>query len=112
MAHKGGKEKEYSSSLTLIIAELQKARSAELLAWHDSKSQERETTVQGFNIQSAKGGINPTLGLALKRYAMRFYQPKIGYGVVGTFLARIGVIDTPECWWCDAHEQTVIHLYK
>ncbi len=27
------------------------------------------------------------------------------------FLARIGVIETPECWWCGAAEQTVEHLY-
>ena len=42
---------------------------------------------------------------------MRFYQLKIGHGAVGTFLARIGVIDTLECSWCGVQEQTVIHLY-
>lgn len=42
---------------------------------------------------------------------MRFYQLKIGHGVVGTFLARIKAMETPECWWCGAQEQTVIHLY-
>ena len=24
---------------------------------------------------------------------------------------RIGVIETPKCWWCGASEQTVQHLY-
>ncbi len=52
-----------------------------------------------------------TLGTALKKYAMRFYQLKIGHGAVGPFLARVGAIDTPECWWCRAQEQTFIHLY-
>ncbi len=40
-------------------------------------------------------GINPTQGTAPKRYAARFYQLKVGNGAVGTFLARIWVIDTP-----------------
>ena len=47
IAQKGGKETDYLSSLTYINAELQKATSAELLAWHQSKSQEREATAQG-----------------------------------------------------------------
>ena len=40
IAQKGGKETDRWSSLTYINAELQKARSAELLAWHQPKSQE------------------------------------------------------------------------
>lgn len=36
---------------------------------------------------------------------------KVGHGAIGTFLARIGLIETPECWWCGAEEQTVEHLY-
>lgn len=42
---------------------------------------------------------------------MQFYQLKIGHGAVGTFLARIGAMEAPECWWCGAQEQTVIYLY-
>ncbi len=42
---------------------------------------------------------------------MRFYQLKIGHGAVATFLARIGAMETPECWRCGAQEQTGIHLY-
>ena len=64
-----------------------------------------------FYVPYAKGGINPTLGGALTKYAMRYYQLKVGHGAIGIFLARIGVIETPECWWCGAQEQTVIHLY-
>ncbi len=26
-------------------------------------------------------------------------------------MARIGVIEAPECWWCGATEQTIEHLY-
>ena len=99
------------TSLRHTTAELQKTRSTEVLVWHQSKSQEREATVQEFYVPSVKRSINPTLGEALKKYAMRFYQLKIGHGAVGTFLARIGVMETPECWWCGTQEQTVIHLY-
>lgn len=53
-----------------------------------------------FYITSAKSSMNPTLGEALKRCAMRLYQLKIGHGAVGTFLAGIGAMETPECWWC------------
>ncbi len=51
------------------------------------------------------------LGNASKKYASRYYQLKVEHGAVGTFLTRIGVIETPECWWCGAEEQTVEHLY-
>ncbi len=51
------------------------------------------------------------LGSAPKKYASRYYQLKVGHGAVGTFLVRIGVIETPECWWCGATEQIVEHLY-
>ena len=26
-------------------------------------------------------------------------------------MAKIGIVETPECWWCGATEQTVEHLY-
>ena len=29
-----------------------------------------------------------------------------------TFLAKIGVIETPECWWFGEAEQSVEHLYS
>ena len=68
-------------------------------------------TVQGFYVPKAKSGINSTLCKALKKCAARYYQLRIGHGAIGTLLARIGVIETPERWWCGAQEQTVIHLY-
>lgn len=110
-AHNGGRQTNHWSSLTYIKSELQKARSAELLAWHQTKSQEREATARGYYVPSTKSCINPTLGGTPKKYAMRFYQLKIGHEAVGIFLAKIGVIKTPECWWCRTQEQTVIHLY-
>lgn len=30
---------------------------------------------------------------------------------MGVFLARIGVIETPRCWWCGGTRQFVEHLY-
>ena len=58
VAYKGGRETDHWSSLTHIKAELQKTRSAELLMWHQSKSQEREATVQGFYVPQARSNIN------------------------------------------------------
>lgn len=51
------------------------------------------------------------LGKAPKKYAARFYQLKVGHGAVGNYLARIGVIETPPCWWCGQAERSVEHLY-
>lgn len=40
--------------------------------------------------------MDPMLGRALKIYATRYYQLKIRHGAIGTFLARLGVAETPE----------------
>ncbi len=45
-----------------------------------------------------------------KKYASRYYQLKVGHGAGETLLVRIGVIESPECWWCGAVEETVEHL--
>ena len=110
-AYKGRRETDHWSSLTHIKAELQRIRSAELLMWHQSKSQEREATVQGFYVPQARSSISPVLGKVLKKYATRYYQLKIGHGAVGAFLARIGAVETQECWWYGAQEQTVVRPY-
>lgn len=75
------------------------------------KAQEREASRRGFYISQAKCGIDSTLGKAPKKYAARYYQLKTGHGEVGAFLARIGVLESPKCWWCEAREQAVIHLF-
>lgn len=51
------------------------------------------------------------LGNTPKKYASRYYQLNVGHGAVGTYLARIGVIETPECYWCKETVQSVEHLY-
>ena len=68
-------------------------------------------TIQGFYVPQARSSINPVLCKALKNYATRYYQLKIGHGALGAFLVRIGAVETSDCWWCGAQEQTVIHLY-
>ena len=45
-----------------------------------------------------------------KKYASRYFQLKVGHGAVGTYLARIGVIETPQCWCCGQAEQSVVYL--
>ena len=79
--------------------------------WHEMETQDREATRRGYYVPRTKEGISLVLGSTSKKYASRYYQLKVGHGAVGTFLVRIGVIETPECWWCGATEQTVEHLY-
>ena len=107
-AHRGGRETDCWSSLTHVKTELKRATLDELSTWHLLKAKEREDSRRGFYISRAKFGIDPILGKAPKKYAARYYQLKVGHGAVGTFLAKIGAIESPKCWWC---EQTVVHLY-
>ena len=55
--------------------------------------------------------MSKVLGHTAKKYASRYLQLKVGHGAVGSYLARIGVIETPQCWWCGQAEQSVEHLY-
>ena len=99
------------TSLTHLKRQITEGKTAELFAWHDQGTKERESRKSGFYIPSRKAGIDPLLSKAQKYYASRFYQLKIGYGAIGTFLKRIRATETAECWWCGAAEQSVIHLY-
>ncbi len=110
-AEKGGKQAERWSSLAYIKENLAQARRRELSKWHEMKTQEREVSRRGFYIPWTEAKINPLLGNAPKKYASRYYQLKVGHGAVGTYLARIGVIETPECWWCKETVQSVEHVY-
>ena len=89
-----------SCSTTVFDAQRNSSRIARYLTYQ-----------QATTVCRTKGGISPILGSAPKKYASRYYQLKVGHGAVGTFLARIQVIETPECWWCGVPEQTVEHLY-
>ena len=78
--------------------------------------QDIETSSRGYHIPRTKEGISLILGSATKNYVSWYYQLKIGHGAVETYSARIGVIETPEWWWCGVAEQTVdlnclIYLY-
>ncbi len=79
--------------------------------WHKMAIQDRETSRCGCHIPWTKRDIGLILGSAPKEYASRYYQLKVGHDAVGTYLARIKVIETPKCWWCEVAEQTVEHLY-
>ena len=68
--------------------------------WHEQKPKEREASRRGFYIRCLKTQIHPLLGKAKMLYASRFYQPKTGHGAIGTFLERIGAVESAECWWC------------
>ena len=73
--------------------------------------QERETNRRGYYVPRVDKGISKVLGRTAKKYASRYFQLKVGHGAIGTYLARIGVIETPQCWWCGQAEQLVEHLY-
>ena len=110
-AEKGGKLTECWSSLAYIKRNVCEMRLRELVRWHETVTQEREASRCGLYIPRTIEGISSALGNGPKKYASRYYQLKVGHGAVGTFLVRIGVIETPECWWRGAAEQTVQHLY-
>jgi len=99
------------SSLTHIKRQIVEEKKLQINAWHKQKPQEREAGRRGFYISSLGTKMHPLLGNAKKLYASRFYQLKTGHGAIGTFLKRIGAVESAECWWCGDREQSVMHLY-
>ncbi len=85
------------TSLSHLKKQITKGESAQLLAWHDQKTTDRERRKSGFYVSSPKTQIDPLLGKTKKFYAARFYQLKVGHGPIGTFLRRIGATETAEC---------------
>ena len=110
-ARKGRKPMEQWSSLSHIKKKLNESKSQELDRWHEIKIQERESSRRGFYVPWIKGKINGVLGNTSKKYASRYFQLKVGHGAIGAYLAKIGMVETPQCWWCGQAEQTVEHLY-
>lgn len=55
--------------------------------------------------------MSKVLGHTARKYPSRYLQLKVGHGAVGSYLARIGVIETPQFWWCGQAGQSVEHLY-
>ena len=110
-AEKGGRLTERWSSLAYIRKNVEEVRSRAVARWHETEIRKREISRRGYYIPRTKEGISLVLGNAPKKYASRFYQLKVGHGAVGTYLARIGVIEAPDCWWCKEAVQSVEHLY-
>ena len=90
---------------------IKEAKKQEICSWHQIRNEERETRNRSYYVPRLKPGIHPVLGQAPEKYASRFFQLKVGHGVVGVFLERIGAVETAECWWCGQAEQSVVHLY-
>ena len=99
------------TSLTHIKQQITEEKKLQISIWHEQKTKEREASRRGFYIPCLKTQIHPLLGKAKKLYASRFYQLKTGHGAIGTFLERIGAVESAECWWCGDREQSVMHLY-
>ena len=97
--------------MAYIRKNVDEMRSRAVAQWHETEIRERKISRRGYYIPRTKEGISLVLGNAPKKYASRFYQLKVGHGAVGTYLARIGVIEAPDCWWCKEAIQSVEHLY-
>ena len=110
-AENGGRLTERWSSLAYVRKNMSEIRSKSIARWHETETHEREISRRGYYSPRTKEGISLMLGKSSKKYASRYYQLKVRHGAIGTFLARIGLIETPECWWCGAAEQTVENLY-
>ena len=110
-AEKGGKLTERWSSLAYVRKNVDEIRSRAIVNWHETEIRRREISRRGYYIPRTKKGISLVLGKAPKKYAARFYQLKVGHGAVGTYLSKIGVIESPDCWWCKETVQSVEHLY-
>ena len=110
-AERVGQQAERWGLLAYIQKNLVQARAQELTRWHELKIQERKNSRRDYYIPWKKEDINLTLANAPKKYASRYNQLKVGHGPMGTFLTKIGVIESPKYWWCEAAEQFVEHLY-
>ena len=77
---------------------------------HQTKNEETVARNPSYYVPRLKPGIHPVLGQAPKKYASRFFQLRVGHGVVGVFLERIGAVETAECWWCGQAEQSMTHF--
>ena len=97
IVERGGKQAERWSLLAHIQQNLTKIQSEKLTKWHKVRTQERKNSQRGYYLPWKKAGINPTLANAPKKYASWYYQLKVRHGAVGSFLVKIGVIETPEC---------------
>jgi len=53
---------------------------------------------------------DPTVSMARKPLAKRFYQLKIGHAITASYLYRIKRLDSLKCWWCNAAKQDINHL--
>lgn len=62
-------------------------------------------------IFSTKNNINRIFGNVSKKYALQYYQLKVGHGVIKSFLAKIRKIEILQYWWCKKPVQWVEHLY-
>ena len=99
------------TSLAHVKRQITEEKKLQIYTWYKQKTREQESSKRGFYIPCLKTQIHPLLGKAKKLYASRFYQLKAGHGAIGTFLERIGKVESAECWWCGEAEQSVIHLY-
>ena len=55
--------------------------------------------------------MSEVLGNTAKKYASRFLQLKVGHSAVGIYLAKIRIVESPQCWWCGHAKQSVEYLY-
>lgn len=74
---------------------MNESQSQEITRWHEVKTQERGTSRRGFDVPRVIKRINEVLGRTAKIFASLYFQLNVGHGADGSYLAKIGVVDTP-----------------
>lgn len=62
------------------------------------KTQEKEMSWRGFYIPQREKRMSKILEHPTKKYALCYFQLKVGHDIVRTYLTRIGVMKTPQYW--------------
>ena len=99
------------NSLAYIKRSIREAKTSEILSWYQTKNNEREARNRSYYVPRLKPGIQPALGQTPKKYAIRFFQLRVGHAATDVFLERIRKREIAECMWCGRADQLVVHLY-
>ncbi len=97
-AEKRGKQPKSQISLAYIKANLVLVQRRKYAKWHEVKIQETELSRRDFYIPQTETKINPILGNTPKKYASQYYQVKVGYDAIRTYLTKIEIIKSSKCW--------------
>lgn len=82
------------------------------LVWRNDKEiYDKKVGRCGDYISHSTKSISLTLGSAPKKYGVHYYQRKVGYSSIATFLVRMKALENPNCCLCGEIKQIVEHRY-